>query len=199
MENAQDPFELFQRWLAEAEKTEVNDANAMSVATVDAEGRPSVRIVLLKKYDAEGFVFFTNFESRKGEELKGNPNAALCFHWKSLRRQVRIDGTARPVSDAEADAYFASRPRDSRIGAWASIQSRPLDKRETFEERIREFDARYPGENVPRPPHWSGFRIVPRRIEFWQDQAFRLHERVVFNAEKGIGVETVWSREWLYP
>jgi pyridoxamine 5'-phosphate oxidase len=172
-----DPFFLFGEWLTEAEASEANDPNAMALATVDADGRPSARMVLLKGHDEHGFVFYTNLESRKGEALAAHPAAALLFHWKSLRRQIRIEGAVEPVSTAEADAYFASRPRDSRIGAWASDQSRPLKSRAHFLKRVAEFGARYAIGDVPRPPHWSGFRLVPDRFEFWQDQAFRLHER----------------------
>jgi pyridoxamine 5'-phosphate oxidase len=172
-----DPFFLFGEWLTEAEAREPNDPNAMALATVDADGRPSVRMVLLKGHDERGFVFYTNLESRKGVALAAHPSAALLFHWKSLRRQIRIEGAVEPVSTAEADAYFASRARDSRIGAWASDQSRPLKSRAHFLKRVAEFGARYAIGDVPRPPHWSGFRLVPDRFEFWQDQAFRLHER----------------------
>ena len=193
---AADPHSLFEEWLAEAQLSEPNDPTAMSLATADAAGRPSVRMVLMKGHDARGFVFYTNGRSRKGGELDANPRAALLFHWKSLRRQVRAEGAVEPVTAAEADAYFASRARDSRIGAWASDQSRPLDRRETFEARYREMLRRFEGEEVPRPPHWSGYRIVPDRIEFWSDRAHRLHERRLFTrAEDGSG----WSEGLLYP
>jgi pyridoxamine 5'-phosphate oxidase len=193
---AADPHSLFEEWLAEAQLSEPNDPTAMSLATADAAGRPSVRMVLMKGHDARGFVFYTNGRSRKGGELDANPRAALLFHWKSLRRQVRAEGAVEPVTAAEADAYFASRARDSRLGAWASDQSRPLDRRETFEARYREMLRRFEGEEVPRPPHWSGYRIVPDRIEFWSDRAHRLHERRLFTrAEDGSG----WSEGLLYP
>ena len=194
MDEASDPYDLFDAWFAEAKASEPADPNAMALATTTPDGFPSVRIVLLKGLDRQGFVFYTNIESRKGEELKANPRAALCFHWKSLKRQVRIEGSIAVATDAEADAYFAGRPRDSRIGAWASEQSRPLDARATFEARIRQFDAKYPGEIVPRPPFWGGFRLMPTKIEFWQDRPFRLHDRLVFTPE-GTG----WAIERLYP
>ncbi len=194
MDEASDPYDLFDRWYAEAKASEPADPNAMALATTTPDGFPSVRIVLLKGLDRQGFVFYTNVESRKGGELHANPRAALCFHWKSLKRQVRIEGPVTPATEAEADAYFASRHRDSRIGAWASKQSRPLDARATFEARIREYDAKYPGEAVPRPPFWGGFRVTPSRIEFWQDREFRLHDRLVFTPE-GDG----WATERLYP
>lgn len=191
---ATDPFELFGSWLAAAEAAEPSDANAMALATATPDGMPAVRVVLLKGHDRGGFVFYTNLESAKGRDLAANPRAELCFHWKSLKRQVRIAGAVGPVGEAEADAYFASRPRASRIGAWASRQSRPLDRRETFDARIAELDARFPGEAVPRPEFWSGFRLVPERFEFWQDRAFRLHDRILFTAA-GSG----WARGRLYP
>jgi len=174
------PFTLFDSWFTQALASEPEDPNAMAVATVDADGRPSVRMVLLKGHDERGFVFYTNLESRKGLALTANPQAALLFHWKSLRRQIRIEGAVEPVSDAEADTYFASRARDSRIGAWASDQSRPLPSRAHFLKRVAEAGARYAVGGVPRPAHWSGFRIIPDRFEFWQDQTFRLHERRTF-------------------
>ena len=191
---ADDPDALFEEWLTEARLSEPNDPIATALATADAEGRPSVRMVLLKGHDARGFVFYTNLDSRKGRELAANPHAALLFHWKSLRRQVRVEGAVEPVSDAEADAYFASRARESQLGAWASDQSRPLDRRETFEARYQEMVARFESGEVPRPPRWSGWRVVPERIEFWSDRAFRLHERRLFT-RAGDG----WSEGLLYP
>jgi pyridoxamine 5'-phosphate oxidase len=191
---ATDPHALFETWLAEARLSEPNDPTAMAVATADRDGRPSVRMILLKGHDARGFVFYTNFDSRKGRELAENPQAALLFHWKSLRRQVRVEGPVEPVTDAEADAYFASRARESQLGAWASDQSRPLDRRETFESRYRDTEGRFEGRDVPRPPRWSGWRVRPERIEFWTDRAHRLHERRLFT-RAGDG----WTEGLLYP
>ena len=191
---ATDPLILFDQWFAEAREAEPNDPEAMALATAAPDGRPSLRMVLLKGYGPEGFAFYTNAQSRKGEELAANPQAALLFHWKSLRRQVRIDGPVEPVSTEEADAYFATRPRDAQIGAWASDQSRPLDGREAFEARIAEFTARFEGEPVPRPAHWAGFRVKPDRMEFWTDRPFRLHERRVFTRS-----EAGWTEGLLYP
>ena len=189
-----DPFILFNRWYEEAHASEINDSSAMALATADADGRPSVRMVLLKGHGPEGFVFYTNYEGRKAADLSANPNAALLFHWKSLRRQIRIEGPVEAVSAEEGDAYFATRSRDSQLGAWASDQSRPLDSRATFEKRIAEVQARFAGLPVPRPPHWSGFRVVPQRIEFWLDRAHRMHERRLFTRE-GDG----WTEGLLYP
>jgi len=191
---ATDPFQLFDEWFAEARANEPNDAEAMALATADASGRPSVRMVLLKGHGPEGFVFYTNEQSAKGGQLGENPRAALLFHWKSLRRQVRIEGPTERVADEEANAYFASRGRDSQLGAWASDQSRPLDSRETFEQRFEDMQTRYDGQDVPRPPHWGGYRVIPERIEFWTDRAHRLHERRLF-ARQGSG----WSEGLLYP
>ncbi|MEI6985078.1 MAG: pyridoxamine 5'-phosphate oxidase [Rhodospirillaceae bacterium] len=193
------PIELFRHWLADAERSEPNDADAMSLATVDARGRPSVRMVLLKGADARGFVFYTNLESRKGIELRATGEAALCFHWKSLKRQVRIDGPVEMVSDAEADDYFQSRPRGSQIGAWASSQSRPLEGPWVLEKRVAEFAIRHGIGAVPRPPHWSGFRVLPRCIEFWRDRPFRLHERILYSAVGEPGGGGGWATTRLFP
>lgn len=190
---APDPFELFDAWFAEAVAAEVNDANAMALATVGADGMPNVRMVLLKGHDRRGFVFYTNVHSVKGRELAASPAAALLFHWKSLRRQVRLRGPVAPVSAAEADAYFESRPRNSRIGAWASDQSHPAAGRAELEARFAEREAEF-GDRVPRPPHWSGFRVVPRSIEFWSDGPHRLHDRFLYH----LGGDTV-RVERLFP
>jgi pyridoxamine 5'-phosphate oxidase len=195
--NSNDPFGLFRQWMADAEKSEPEDPNAMALATADASGVPSVRMVLLKGVDERGFVFYTNLESRKGTQLAENPNAALCFHWKSLKRQVRIEGPVEAVSEAEADEYYHSRPRGSQIGAWASRQSRPLKGRWELEKRVAEFTAKHVIGTIPRPPHWSGFRVLPSRIEFWHDRPFRLHDRVVFHRAAGPVGE--WTTERLFP
>ncbi len=189
-----DPFALFDAWFAEARATEINDSNAMALATADAQGRVAVRMVLLKGHGPDDFVFYTNQQSRKADDLAANSQAALLFHWKSLRRQIRIEGPVSPVSAAEADAYFATRGRDSQLGAHASDQSRPLASRATFEARFAAAQARFEGQPVPRPPHWSGYRVTPLRIEFWQDREHRLHERRLFVAEGG-----GWREGLLYP
>lgn len=181
MSETADPFAMFAAWFAEASASEPNDPNAMTLATANQEGRPAARIVLLKDWDARGFVFYTNKESRKGDELRENGRAALLFFWKSLHRQVRIEGRVEHVSDAEADTYYASRARISRLGAWASIQSRPLPERAELEARLKRYEGEYPGETIPRPGYWSGYRVVPEHIEFWQDMPFRLHDRTVFD------------------
>lgn len=191
---ADDPFKLFDDWLADARAAELNDPEAMALATADTRGRPSVRMVLLKDHGPGGFSFYTNAGSRKGEELAANPAASLLFHWKSLRRQVRIDGAVERLSDSDADAYFATRGRDSQLGACASDQSRPLDRRETFEARFEEARVRFDGRDVPRPPYWTGFRLTPERIEFWEDRPHRLHHRRLFT-KAGNG----WSEGLLYP
>lgn len=191
-----DPLSIFTAWFKDAEAKEPNDPNAMSLATVDAQGLPNVRMVLLKDFGPEGFVFYTNFESAKGRELLGQSKAALCFHWKSIRRQVRVRGVVTQVNPAEADAYFALRPKDSQIGAWASDQSRPLEGRFALETAVAKYAARYALSKVPRPPHWSGFRVRPIEIEFWQDRPFRLHDRLVFRRETP---DEPWRTEKLFP
>jgi pyridoxamine 5'-phosphate oxidase len=198
---AEDPFGLFQAWMAEAEKSEPADPNAMSLATVDTSGLPNVRAVLLKGVDAtagpdRGFVFYTNFESAKGRELLANPKAALLFYWKSLERQVRVRGTVSLVSHEEADAYFASRPQLSRIGAWASSQSRPLASRNVLEAKVQHFEAKFLDAPIPRPAYWSGFRIVPFEIEFWMSRPFRLHDRIAFHRD---APRDSWHKVRLYP
>lgn len=192
--DATDPIPLFAAWLKEAEASEPNDPNAMALATATADGRPSLRMVLLKGHGADGFVFYTNHQSRKGAELHVNRRAALLFHWKSLRRQVRVEGDVGPVTEAEADAYFNSRARVSRLGAAASDQSRPLPSRAELERRVTELDAQHPGDTIPRPPHWSGFRLAPDTIEFWQDMPFRLHDRRVYTR-----TNQGWTAQALYP
>jgi len=198
---ASEPFALFEAWLGDATRSEINDPNGMALATVDASGMPNVRMVLLNGFDGpevadRGFIFYTNLESAKGRELANNPSAALLFHWKSLRRQVRVRGPVTPVTPEEADAYFASRPRLSKIGAWASDQSRPLEGRFALEKRVAHFTAHFGIGPVTRPPHWSGFRVRPLEIEFWHDRPFRLHDRLVFRREE-TGKE--WSKSRLYP
>ncbi|GGF82891.1 pyridoxine/pyridoxamine 5'-phosphate oxidase [Azorhizobium oxalatiphilum] len=193
---AAEPFRLFSEWLEDAKKSEPNDPHAMTLATVDADGLPDARMVLMNGLDERGFVFFTNTESNKGLELAVNPKAALVFHWKSLRRQVRVRGPVERVTDAEADAYFATRPRLSQIGAWASQQSRPLEGRFALEAAVATTTARYAVSTVPRPPHWTGFRILPVQIEFWHDRPFRLHDRIVF---KRSTQDAGWDRTRLYP
>lgn len=192
----EDPFALFADWLEDAKRKEPNDANAMALATADADGLPDVRMVLLKDVDTDGFVFYTNLDSAKGRQLAANSQAALCFHWKSLRRQVRVRGTVEPVAAEEADAYFASRARDSRIGAWASKQSRPLESRFALEKAVAREAARFGLGEVPRPPHWSGFRIAPLSIEFWRDRPFRLHDRMTFSRPDS---GSPWQVDRLYP
>ena len=190
----ENPHELFEKWLSEAVASEPNDPTAMALATADGMGRPSVRMVLLKGHDNDGFVFYTNLGSRKASEIAVNANVALLFHWKSLRRQIRIEGPLTPVTDAEADTYFASRARLSRIGAWASDQSKPLESRDVLESRVAEMEKRFEGEEPPRPENWSGFRVKAQRIEFWRDGAFRLHDRVVYSIDKG-----KWHTQRLFP
>jgi pyridoxamine 5'-phosphate oxidase len=191
---ATDPFQLFDEWFAEAQASEPSDPNAMALATVSPDDQPSVRMVLLKEHGQDGFVFYTNLTSSKAVDLLEEPRAALLFHWKSLRRQVRIQGRVEEVSDAEADAYFATRERDSQLGAWASDQSAPLDSRETFERRFEEVKQRFEGMDVPRPSHWGGFRVAPDTIEFWSDRPHRLHERRLFKRDADS-----WSEGLLYP
>lgn len=190
------PFAQFGEWLQQASKSEPNDANAMALATVDSDGLPNVRMVLLKGFDDTGFVFYTNFESAKGRELSSARKAALCFHWKSMRRQIRVRGEVSEVSSAEADAYFATRPKDSQIGAWASKQSRQLKGRFELEKEIAIVAARHALSRVPRPPHWSGFRLKPVEVEFWRDRPFRLHDRLVYRRD---GTNNPWRTERLFP
>ncbi|MFB2562163.1 pyridoxamine 5'-phosphate oxidase [Rhizobium sp. IMFF44] len=191
-----EPFGLFASWLREAETTEPNDPNAVALATVDKDGLPNVRMVLLKGFDSDGFVFYTNFESQKGQEILSQKKAAMCFHWKSLRRQVRLRGLVEVVSDKEADEYYKTRPRGSRIGAWASKQSRPLEGRFALEKAVAEYTARYAIGDIPRPPYWSGFRIRPLSIEFWHDRQFRLHDRIEFRRDVPEGA---WQKVRMYP
>jgi pyridoxamine 5'-phosphate oxidase len=190
-----DPLALFGEWLAEATRSEPNDATAMALATVGPDGMPSSRMVLLKDFDVDGFVFYTNLGSQKGQELIAHPKAALLFHWKSLRRQVRIQGTVSSVSDAEADAYFATRPRHSRLGAWASAQSQTMEGRWVLEKRVAELALKFGVGEIPRPDCWSGFRVAPQIIEFWKDGAFRLHDRVRLERQS----DGAWSQAVLYP
>ncbi len=194
---AGEPYRIFAEWMDEATRSEPNDPNALALATVDADGLPDVRMVLLKGLDERGFVFYTNFESAKGTEILGSMKAAMCFHWKTLRRQVRIRGPVEIVNEAEADAYYASRPRGSRIGAWASRQSRPLESRFALEKAVADYTARHAVGEIPRPPHWSGFRILPHSIEFWHDRPFRLHDRVRFTRAGDSSV--AWDKARLYP
>lgn len=191
-----DPFALFAQWMAEAQKAEPNDPNAMALATADADGHPNVRMVLLKGVDTNGFVFFSNAQSIKGAELAANPRAALNFHWKSLRRAVRVKGEIAQVSTAEADAYFATRPRDSQIGAWASLQSHPMQGRWVFEKRLAEYAVKFGLNTVPRPDYWTGWRLAPSRIEFWRDRPFRLHDRLVYARADA---NSPWMTERLFP
>ncbi|GGB51414.1 pyridoxine/pyridoxamine 5'-phosphate oxidase [Roseibium aquae] len=193
---ASEPFQLFGQWLEDATASEPNDPNALALSTVDADGLPNVRMVLLKGFDEHGFVFYTNLESAKGRELLGARKAAMCFHWKSLRRQIRIRGTVATVADEEADAYYQSRPRGSRIGAWASKQSRPLESRFALEKEVARYTAKFAIGEIPRPDHWTGLRLTPLSIEFWHDRPFRLHDRVVFRRDAD---GTGWQKQRLYP
>ena len=194
-EDEQNPIVLFKKWFSVAEKSEINDPNALSLATSSSDGMPSVRMVLLKGLSEKGFVFYTNFNSKKGSDLKKNPKASMCFHWKSLRRQIRISGKTVVVDNKEADEYYNSRAYDSRIGAWASSQSQTMNNRNEFINKIKEFEKKYPDQkNVPRPPHWSGWRVEPDTIEFWLEIKNRIHERLNYRKENG-----KWLREILYP
>lgn len=191
-----DPFVLFDEWMVKATASELNDPTAMALATADASGFPDVRMVLLKEASPDGFVFYSNLESAKGVELAKNPKAALCFHWKSLRRQIRVRGKISPVTDAEADAYFASRAKDSQIGAWASRQSRTMEGRFELEKEVAKYAAKYALKKVDRPPHWSGFRLVPQHIEFWRDRPFRLHDRLLFERDND---DAAWQTQRVFP
>jgi len=194
-EDLDNPIDLFKNWFYKAEETEINDPNALALGTADQKNQPSVRMVLLKGLSNEGFVFYTNFNSKKGSDLKNNQQASMCFHWKSLRRQVRVIGKVQQVTDKEADEYYNSRPYKNRISAWASNQSKKLDSRDTFLKKISEFEKKYPDQNnVPRPPHWSGWRILPKEIEFWLDGEGRIHERLNY-----INNDSKWTKEILYP
>ncbi len=197
LQECEDPIELFQDWFSAACDREVSDPTAMALATADARGVPNVRIVLFKRSGEDGFVFYSNSQSIKGEELKANPQVALCMHWKSIRRQIRVQGVTAPVDNAEADAYFRTRPRDSQIGAWASEQSRELSGRPELEQALRDVEARFDGRDVDRPPHWTGFCVRPLRIEFWREREFRLHDRKVF--ERSNPDDTNWRSKYLYP
>ncbi len=192
----EDPFALFDAWMGEAKKSEPNEPNAMALATADEHGRPNVRMVLLKEVNAKGFVFYTNYESAKGGELIVNPHAALCFHWKSLGKQVRARGSVTKVSEAESDAYFATRAKDSQIGAWASAQSRPMEGRFAFEKQVAKYAAKFALSKVPRPPYWGGFRVMPLEIEFWRNRPFRLHDRLVYRRDTPT---SLWRTERLFP
>jgi pyridoxamine 5'-phosphate oxidase len=194
LDDATDPFDLFPVWFDEARAAEPYNTDAAALATATADGRPSVRFVLVRGIDRQGFVFYTNEESRKGQEVIANPHAALCFYWKSLKRQIRIEGSVAPATEAESDRYYHSRPLGSRIGAWASAQSRPVDSRATIERKVAEYEAKFGDGDIPRPPHWHGFRITPVRFEFWQEQTYRLHDRIQFDLEAG-----AWVASRLYP
>lgn len=194
--NNQDPIELFAAWFAEAKASPLLDPTAMALATASRDLMPSVRMVLLKQFDHEGLVFYTNLTSAKARDLKENPQASVCFHWDTLRRQVRVAGSVERVSDAEADAYFASRPRESQLGAWASLQSQPMKERAEFEARLQQVTQQYEGKTIPRPAHWSGFRILPTQVEFWSDRPFRLHDRLVYTRKNP---QDAWQTQILYP